>query len=68
MVDLDQYTYQVFWHEPDHEWVGICEEFGPQLSWVDPDRQAAERGIRELVRDSIEILQEDGEPIPAPAR
>lgn len=68
VVDLGQYTYKIFWHEPDHEWVGICEEFGPQLSWMDPDRQTAKRGIRELVRDSIEILEEHGEPVPSQAR
>ncbi|MCY4663069.1 MAG: hypothetical protein OXC00_00225 [Acidimicrobiaceae bacterium] len=68
VIDLERYRYRIFWHEPDHEWVGICEEFGPQLSWMDPDRQAAEGGIRELVCESIQILAEHGEPIPSPAR
>ena len=68
MADPDRYTYRVFWSEDDQEWVGVCEEFGPPLSWLDPDRQAAERGIRMIVRESIEVLEEYGDPVPEPLR
>ena len=67
MVDVEQYTYKIFWSDEDQEWVGVCTEFGAPLSWLDPDKQAAERGIRTLVRESIEILEEHGESIPEPA-
>ena len=61
---VEQYTYKIFWSDEDQEWVGVCAEFGAPLSWLDPDKQAAERGIRTLVRESIEILEEHGESIP----
>ena len=67
MADVEQYTYKIFWSDEDQEWVGVCAEFGAPLSWLDPDKQAAERGIRTLVRESIEILEEHGESIPEPA-
>ena len=56
----------VLWFGPDREWVGVCEEFGPQVGWLDADRQAAERGIRVIVGEAIGMLQGRGDPIPDP--
>jgi hypothetical protein len=43
---------RVSWSEEDGEFVGACSEF-PSLSHLDPDREAAMRGIRELVADVV---------------
>ena len=66
MADADRYNYATFWSEEDQEWVGLCDAFVAGLSWLDPNRQAAEAGIRAVVEESLEILREHGETPPPP--
>ena len=55
----DQYNYSTAWSEDDQEWVGRCDAF-ESLSWLEPDRRAALDGIRALIAEVLETLDEDG--------
>lgn len=57
-----KYSYRVQWSGPDGEYVGTVLEF-PSMSSSPVD---ALNGIQNLVREGIEILNEDGDPIPVP--
>ncbi len=61
----DRYTYRVIWSEDDNEHVGLCAEF-PGLSWLARTPEAALKSIRKLVRDVVNDMQDNGEPVPAP--
>ena len=67
-LDLrDVYRFWTKWSEEDQEWVGLCDAF-PLMSWLEPDREAAETGIRSVVAEAIEILKAEGKPLPPPSR
>lgn len=61
----DRYAYRVIWSADDQEYVGLCAEF-PSLSWLAAAPEAALKGIRKVVAESVEILREDGDEIPQP--
>lgn len=61
----DPYTYRVGWSAEDEEFVGTCIEF-PSLSWLDEDEDAAFRGIRTLVRETVAEMMSASEPVPEP--
>ena len=61
----DRYTYRVTWSDDDGEYVGLCAEF-PSLSWLAKTPEAALRGIRKVVADSVEDMMRTGEAIPTP--
>lgn len=66
-LDLqDVYRFWTEWSEEDQEWVGLCDAF-PLMSWLEPDREAAETGIRSVVAEAIEILRDEGQPLPPPS-
>jgi predicted HicB family RNase H-like nuclease len=66
MIDeTDKYTYRVTWSEEDNEFVGLCAEF-PGLSWLSSDPVEAMRGVRALVKESVEDMSQNGEKIPTP--
>ncbi len=54
------YTYRTFWSAKDAEFVAKCAEF-PSLSWLDKDENDAFKGIKQLVRETIDDLSEAGE-------
>ena len=60
-----QYRYWTIWSDEDGEWVGLCDGF-PLLSWLEPDREAAETGIRALVTEVVGDLKAQGRPLPPP--
>jgi predicted HicB family RNase H-like nuclease len=60
----DKYTYRVSWSEEDDEFVALCAEF-PGLSWLAASREEALKGIVAVVRQSVEDMLAQGEPIPA---
>lgn len=64
-MNTKPYTYRVIWSEEDQEFVGLCAEF-PSLSWLEPDQEAALRGIVSLVKDTVADMARSGETIPAP--
>ncbi len=61
----DRYAYRVIWSADDQEYVGLCAEF-PNLSWLAGTPEAALKGIRKVVAESVEILRGDGDEIPQP--
>ena len=63
--EADKYTYRVTWSEEDQEFVGLCAEF-LKLSWLAADPEAALKGIRAVVKDSVEDMIRNDEDIPKP--
>lgn len=61
----DKYTYRVLWSEEDHEHAGLCAEF-PSLSWLAKTPEAALRGIRKLVADTLRDMKRHRERAPEP--
>ncbi len=61
----DKYTYRVTWSEEDDEYVALCAEF-PSLSWLAATQEAALKGIRKIVKDTISDMTESGEDVPDP--
>ncbi|OGW55128.1 MAG: hypothetical protein A2Y81_11315 [Nitrospirae bacterium RBG_13_43_8] len=61
----DRYTYRVTWSEDDKEYVGLCAEF-PSLSWLSTTPEAALKGIRRIVAETIADMESNDEIIPEP--
>ena len=64
-MSVDHYTYRVTWSSEDDEHIGLCAEF-PSLSWLAKTPEAALKGIREVVADTVADMQESHEIIPVP--
>ncbi len=62
----DAYRFWTEWSEEDQEWVGLCDAF-PLMSWLEPERAAAEVGIRSVVAEAIKMLKVEGKPLPPPS-
>jgi len=61
----DRYTYRVTWSENDNEYVGLCVEF-PSLSWLSSTPEAALKGIRKLVAETVADMESNDEIVPEP--
>jgi predicted HicB family RNase H-like nuclease len=61
----DLYTYRVTWSEEDKEFIGLCAEF-PSLSWLAETKEAAIKGITDIVSNVIIDMESNDETIPAP--
>ena len=61
------YTYRVEWSEEDQEFVGTVAEF-PSLSCLADSSLEALSGIQQVVLQAINILEEEGKPVPEPYR
>ena len=64
-MNVDHYTYRVTWSSEDGEHVGLCAEF-PALSWLAKTPEAALKGIRHVVADSVADMISNGEDAPVP--
>lgn len=64
-MPVDHFTYRVTWSPEDGEHVGLCTEF-PSLSWLARTPDAALKGVRALVADTIADMKKNGESIPEP--
>ena len=60
-----EYRFWTEWSHEDGEWVGLCDGF-PLVSWLEPERDKAEAGIRAVVAEIVGNLREEGEPVPRP--
>lgn len=60
---LDKYSYRVTWSKDDDEFVGLCAEF-PSLSWLSKSQDAAFKGIRKLVAETLKDMKQQKELIP----
>ncbi len=61
----DRYSYRVFWSEEDGEHVAVCAEL-PGLSWLDKKAERALSGVLRAAREAVELLRENGDPVPEP--
>jgi predicted HicB family RNase H-like nuclease len=61
----DRYTYRVTWSEDDNEYVCLCAEF-PSLSWLSSTPEAALKGIRKLVAETVADMGSNDEIVPEP--
>ena len=64
-MNMDHYTYRVTWSPEDDEHLGLCVEF-PSLSWLASTPDQALAGVRQLVREVVADLRDNGEPVPEP--
>ena len=64
-MNNDKYTYRVTWSEEDGEYIGLCLEF-PSLSWLARSPEAALKGIRAVIAETIADLASSGEEVPEP--
>jgi len=64
-IQNDHYAYREIWSEEDNEYVGLCVEF-PGLSWLAHSPEEALHGIRKVVAEVIDDMQQSGEAIPEP--
>ena len=64
-TEVKKYAYRIIWSEEDQEFVGLCAEF-PGLSWLEPDPDAALKGIRSVVKECVDDMVRTGEDIPLP--
>ncbi len=64
-MNINHYTYRVTWSAEDDEHIGLCAEF-PALSWLASTPEKALAGVRKLIADVVEDMQESGEAIPEP--
>jgi predicted HicB family RNase H-like nuclease len=62
-MSVDHYTYRVTWSPEDGEHVGLCTEF-PSLSWLARTPEAALKGIRQVVAETVADMQANGEEVP----
>lgn len=63
MNHSEHYTYRVQWSSEDNAHIGTVAEF-PSLSWAADDLLEAFVGIRQLVSDVLDDMQESGETPP----
>lgn len=63
--DINKYSYRVMWSEEDEEFVGLCSEF-PSLRWLKNSPEAAFKGIRALIKSTVNNMAENNEHIPEP--
>lgn len=61
----DRYTYRIEWSEEDGIHVARCLEF-PSLTAHGQTADEALREIRVVVKESIEWIRGDGDPVPEP--
>ena len=64
-MNPDHYAYRILRSAEDEEFVGLCAEF-PLLSWLEPTPEEAFSGIRRIVAEVLEDMQESGETPPEP--
>jgi len=63
--NIDKYTYRIEWSEEDEAYIARCLEF-PSLATHGESQDQALDELKTVVKESIEWLEEDREPIPEP--
>jgi predicted RNase H-like HicB family nuclease len=62
---MPNYSFNVFWSEPDRSYIAICPEFESLSAFGNtPDEALAE--MRTVLEMAIETYQEKGWPLPEP--
>lgn len=65
MHDAQSYTYRVFWSAEDGEFVATVAEF-PSLSNLAPTQGEALKGMVDVVREALEVLESEQREAPCP--
>lgn len=63
--DIDKYTFCIEWSHEDESFIARCLEF-PSLSAAGDTKEEALNEIQNVVRESVEWLKEENEPVPEP--
>jgi antitoxin HicB len=62
---MSNYSFNVFWSEPDHVYIAVCPDFDSLSAFGDtPDEALAQ--IQTVLGLAIETYQEKGWPLPEP--
>lgn len=64
-LDVSHYTYRITWSVEDNEFVATCLEF-PSLSWLAPNQIDALTGLENVITETIQDMNAEGEDIPKP--
>ncbi|GAB98003.1 putative RNase H-like HicB family nuclease [Kineosphaera limosa] len=64
-IDITHYGYRVTWSAEEQRFVATCLEL-PSLSWLGCTQAETLSGLRDLVREVVEDLYAEGEPVPEP--
>ena len=62
---ISRYSVVVAWSDEDAEYVATSPEW-PDLSWLASSEAEAIRGLRGVMRDAIDVLEEQGAHLPSP--
>ena len=62
---VEKYEYHIFYSDEDDAYVGTVVEF-PYLSSFDDTPEGAYKNIKDIVKEGIEILKEEGKEPPVP--
>lgn len=65
MSVVDRYAYRVFWSAEDDAFVGAVAEL-PSLSWLAETDVEALQGVKQLVTEVVQDMEQTGEPLPEP--
>jgi predicted RNase H-like HicB family nuclease len=60
------YSMRVFWSETDRAFIAVCPELN-ELSAFGETYEEAVRELRTAIGLAVEVLKEDGKPVPAPS-
>ncbi len=63
---LAKYNYKSYYSPEDGEYIALCAEF-PQLEVMAPERQDAVRELQSQVYRAIEMILDEGQPLPKPS-
>ncbi|BDR52320.1 hypothetical protein KIM372_02270 [Bombiscardovia nodaiensis] len=61
----DRYTYRVQWDEENGKFAATVAEM-PSFSWIASTPEGALRGLRMIVDEAIDDMEERGEALPVP--
>jgi predicted RNase H-like HicB family nuclease len=64
-ADISRYSVVVSWSEEDGEYVATSPEW-PELSWLAASEPEAIGGLRTVIGEAIQVLEDQGSPIPSP--
>jgi predicted HicB family RNase H-like nuclease len=64
-ISPDHYTYRLAWSAKEAEFIATVVEF-PSLSWIADNRETALNGLTSLVKEVLDDMTAQGEPVPEP--
>jgi predicted HicB family RNase H-like nuclease len=65
LTNLPAYSMRLFWSERDNAFIAVCPELH-DLSAFGATQEEAARQLREAIALAVEVMEEDGDPLPPP--